>query len=81
MLHPKITSLRAISGYKLHLRFETGEEKVFDVSPYIHGPWFGALRDKEYFKTVRLLPDGSGIAWADGQDVAPHELYEASASL
>ncbi|MDR3320777.1 MAG: DUF2442 domain-containing protein [Desulfovibrio sp.] len=53
-------------------------KKLFDVQPYICGDWFGRLRDASYFKTVHVLPDGSGIAWADGQDIAPHELYEAS---
>ncbi|MBR0281116.1 MAG: DUF2442 domain-containing protein [Oscillibacter sp.] len=32
----------------------------------------------EYFRTVRLIDGGAGIAWAHGQDLAPHELYELS---
>ena len=78
MLQPKIIGLEALSGYKLKLRYETGEEKIFDVSPYIRGDWYGRLRDREYFTTVRILPGGIGIEWAEGQDIAPHELYEAS---
>lgn len=31
---------------------------------------------KLYFQTVRLLPGGTGIEWMNGQDIAPHELYE-----
>ena len=78
MLQPKILSLEALAEYKLRLCYETGEEKIFDVSPYICGEWFGRLRDTEYFKTVSILPGDIGIAWADGQDIAPHELYDAS---
>ena len=77
MLQPKIVALAPLAGYKLHVCYETGEEKIFDVSPYIQGDWYGRLRDIEYFKTVRILPEGTGIEWADGQDIAPHELYEA----
>ena len=54
----------------------TGESKIFDVVPYATGGWFGELKDPVYFAKVRLLPDGSGIEWPDGQDIAPHELYE-----
>ena len=78
MLQPKIIGLAPLADYKLQLCYETGEEKIFDVSPYIQGDWYGRLRDIEYFKTVRILPEGTGIEWADGQDIAPHELYETS---
>ena len=78
MLQPKITWLEPLAGYKLQLCYETGEEKIFDVSPYIQGDWYERLRDMEYFKTVRILSEGTGIEWADGQDIAPHELYDAS---
>ena len=46
-----------------------------------HKRWFGLLADKNYFKTVRILPDGFGIEWRDGQDIAPHELYELSQKI
>lgn len=26
------------------------------------------------------FPGGTGIAWSNGQDIAPHELYENSAA-
>ena len=78
MLQPKIIGLEPLADYKLHLCYETGEEKIFDVLPYIQGDWYERLRDVEYFKTVRILPEGIGIEWADGQDIAPHELYDVS---
>ena len=78
MLQPKIVGLEPLADYKLQLCYETGEEKIFDVSPYIQGDWYKRLKDVEYFKTVRILPEGTGIEWADGQDIAPHELYETS---
>lgn len=78
MLQPRLVSVKALPGAKLHLCYETGENKVFDVSPYIVGTWFGKLGNAEYFRTVRLLPGGVGIEWPEGQDIAPHELYELS---
>lgn len=76
MLQPKITDVKPLPEYKLLLHYETGERKVFDVSPYISGEWFGKLKDVDYFNTVRV--SGPSVEWAGGQDIAPHELYDNS---
>lgn len=78
MLQPRLIDVTPLAPMKLRLRYETGEVRVFDVSPYATGSWFGELQDEAYFKTVHLLPDGVGIEWANGQDIAPHELYDYS---
>ena len=78
MLQPRLISVKPLPDAKLRLCYETGEEKIFDVMPYIIGSWFGDLKNAEYFSTVQLLPNGAGIEWPDGQDIAPHELYELS---
>ncbi len=76
MLQPKITEVKPVKPFSLLLTYETGEIKLFDVRPYIMGSWFGELGNESYFRTVRLLPGGIGIEWRNGQDIAPHELYE-----
>ena len=76
MLQPKLTKVEPMDHMRLRLSYETGEVKVFDVTPYAEGTWFGELRDAAYFQSVHLLPGGTGIEWAGGQDIAPHELYE-----
>lgn len=76
MLQPKVLHVKPMENYFLFVEYETGEKKIFDVKPYIHGSWFGLLRDPDYFRTVH--PRGSTVEWADGQDLAPHELYELS---
>ena len=80
MLQPRIISVKPLSNYRLELQYETGENKIFDVKPYIIGDWFGKLSDQSYFKTVKIIRNGKGIEWPDGQDVAPHELYNNSTS-
>lgn len=80
MLQPKLISVIPLPESKLRLTYETGEVKLFDVSPYIKGSWFGMLKDETYFRTVHLLSGGTGIEWGEGQDIAPHELYELSVS-
>lgn len=76
MLQPKVLSVKPLDDYCLLIGYETGEQKIFDVKPYIIGEWFGALKDHALFNTVK--PCGSTVEWADGQDIAPHELYELS---
>ena len=75
---PEILRVTPLDDYKLKLEYSTGEIKIFDVTPYIVGSWFGLLKDKEYFNTVHIINGGRGIEWVGGQDIAPHDLYELS---
>ena len=76
MLQPKVLNVAPLSDYRVMLVFDTGEQKIFNVAPYINGEWFGKLKDIHLFNTVRVV--GNTIEWADGQDIAPHELYDYS---
>ncbi len=73
---PKVLEVAPLARHQLKIKFETGETKIFDVSPYISGHWFGQLQNEAFFASVR--PRGRTVEWAGGQDVAPHELYEDS---
>jgi len=79
MLQPKVTEVTPLKNYKVVLTFSTGESRIFDVMPYISGDWYGMLADKDYFNSVHVAE--RTIAWAGGQDIAPHELYELSKPL
>lgn len=76
MRYPKVLSVQPIENYNILVTFETGEVKTFDVKPYIKGNWFGELKDVQIFNTVH--PCGNTVEWENGQDIAPHELYELS---
>ena len=78
MLQPKLLKVEPIYLYFLKLFYITGEIKRFDVTPYLTGSWFSRLQDHSYFSTVHISVGGYGIEWAEGQDIAPHELYELS---
>ena len=79
MKYPVVVDVVPQNDYSVIVTFETGEVKKFDVIPYISGEWYGQLRDVTVFRTVR--PCGNTIEWADGQDIAPHELYELSVAM
>lgn len=38
---------------KIVIEFDSGEKKLFDVSPYIIGSWYGELSDMNDFKRIR----------------------------
>ena len=79
MLRPTARSVKALDGYLLEVEFNNGEVKIFDVKPYIQGDWYGNLKNIEYFNSVHI--DGLSIAWEDGQDICPDELYYNSKPL
>ena len=81
MLSPKIKNVEPLNDYKLKLSYETGEIKLFDVLPYISGKWYEELYNQNYFKSVHLISDGNGIEWENGQDIAPHELYDMGIAI
>ena len=76
MQQPKLLKVESVSHLNLLLTYETGEVKLFDVAPYANGSWYGELQNPSYFRAVHLLDGGTGIEWPNGQDIAPHELYE-----
>ncbi len=76
MLRPTVIKVEPIENYFLVLQFDNGEIRKFDVKPYIKGSWYGMLKDKSYFKSVKI--NGFNVEWADGQDLCPDELYYES---
>ncbi len=65
-----------MSDFRIYIEYDNGEKRIFDVSPYIIGEWFGKLKNPDVFKTVH--PKGDTVEWQGGQDIAPHELYDLS---
>lgn len=79
MLCPRPVSVKPLDNYKLYINFDNGENKIFDVMPYLSGDWFGKLKDKSEFETVHII--NRHVEWNGGQDIAPHELYENSVNV
>ncbi len=69
-----ITEVEPKEGYKLLLTFENGEQKIFDMSPYLDTGIFKELKDVAIFNSVRVSFDS--IEWANEADIDPEVLYE-----
>lgn len=76
MVNTKPVEVTPLADHVLLIVFNNDERRLFDVKPYITGFWYGKLADEGFFKTVHIA--GGTVKWADGQDIAPHELYELS---
>lgn len=76
MLRPTAIKVIPLCEYQLKVIFDNGETRIFDVSPYIKGSWYGELANESYFKSVST--DGFTVVWPDGQDICPDELYYSS---
>ena len=69
-----LTSVEALSGYRLKLRFGDGVEGVVDLSAEVGKGVFAAWKDMEHFKRVRIGEFG-GPVWEGEIDLCPDALY------
>lgn len=70
---PKPVEIKVLENYKLWLKFENGEQKIFNMEKYIHEKFYQKLKDRKYFEKVKVA--GNTIEWENGEDVAPENLY------
>lgn len=76
MTKHELIDVKPLENYKLLLIYKDEEQRIFDVSPYIMGSWFGELKNPDVFRSVCVK--NNTAEWSGGQDIAPHELYELS---
>ena len=71
----KVSGVRPLDDFRLWVRFNTGEAKVFDFKPLLDKPAFAPLADKAVFDGVYI--DYGVTVWNDGEiDIAPEALYK-----
>ena len=78
-MYLSVIDVKPLKDYKLLLKFENNEEKVFDITPYLEIGKFKELKDKELFNSVKVSFDT--IEWSNGLDLDPELLYEKSSGL
>jgi len=72
-MNPKIEAVEPMDGACLRLRFENGEQRVFDVSPYLDKGIFRELAVPAYFQ--RVVASRYHVEWPNGQDFSHDTLY------
>ncbi len=71
-----VKGVKVLDNYKLKIKFENNEERIFDLKPYLELGKFSELRDLNLFKRVRVVFDT--IEWPNGIDLDPEFLYKHS---
>ena len=72
-VNPRVSKVRVLERKRLRLRFEDGEERIYDCSGLLDFGVFRELRDETYFRQARVL-HGS-VVWPHEQDICPDTLY------
>ena len=62
--------------YRLKIKFNTGEEKIFDVKRLLKRRIFSKLRDPEVFSHVAIDEVAGTVMWPGGIDLCPDTVYE-----
>ena len=72
----EVVDVKALADMILILKFNTGEQRVFDAA-ILNGEVFKPLRDRKIFNNVQI--DCGVVTWMDGDiDCAPEYMYENS---
>lgn len=71
-----IIEVHPLEDYRLLVRFDNGEERVFDLKPYLEMGRFAELKDMAMFQSVRISFDT--IEWANHLDLDPEFVYAHS---
>ena len=69
----KVVGVKANDDFSLYLRFDDGSMRRFDVKPYLEYGVFQELKDKSYFKRVKVA--FGTVQWPNEQDISPDTLY------
>ncbi|MGN6195833.1 MAG: DUF2442 domain-containing protein [Ginsengibacter sp.] len=72
-MNPRIETVIYKSPYKLILSFTNGENKMFDISPYLTFPIYHDLIDESFCSKIKT--SNGTVAWNDEIDFDPDTLY------
>jgi len=72
-MNPRVINVKPEKNYTLLITFSNGEQKSFDVKPYLTIGMFKELKNESMFNSVK--PFLGSIQWANGLDLCPDTLY------
>ncbi len=78
-MRPRAIEVKPLKDYRLLIKFNNNEVKVFDVKPYLKYKQYSELKKIEIFNTVKIA--GLSIEWSNGVDICPDELYNSSVTV
>jgi hypothetical protein len=73
-MSPRIKKIKPLDDFKLCIVFENGEERIFDVKPYLNKGIFTELKSIEKFKSAHI--SAGTVQWENEADFCPDTLFE-----
>jgi hypothetical protein len=74
-----VVNVEAKANYVLHLEFENGERRIFDMSTYMDKKPFVELKGSPRFAMASV--QFGTVVWPGGIDIAPETLYDRSRAI
>lgn len=72
-MNPYVKQVRPLENYQLELIFENGEQRIFDVEPYLKRGVFVRLQNRAVFQAVRVV--AGSVEWPGELDLSYDTLY------
>ena len=73
----QVRSVKPTPDFLLRLVFSNGEQRQFDMRPYLRYPVFRRLENPGFFSLARI--DYGTLVWPG--DIAPETLYDCSVPI
>ena len=71
---PDVIKVVALPGFFIDVEFANGEQRRFDMRPYLDYPAFAQLK-KEPGMFLRACAKNGTVVWSDDIDLSPDTLY------
>lgn len=72
----KVQTVTEMTPFCLHVVFEDGREKMYDLKQLSDRPEFALLfRHPAFVKNVRIEPGGYAVSWNEQTDLSCEELW------
>lgn len=72
-MNPKVIQVRPEANYMLDVLFANGEQRRFDMKPYLDYEVFRALKDHKVFDSAKEFL--GSVAWSNNSDLSYDTLY------
>ena len=74
-----VIAVRVREDFCLELKFNTGEDRLFDARPYLEKGIFTKLKNQDLFRQAYVAFDT--VCWPGNLDISPETLYDRSVVL
>ena len=72
-MNPHVKQVRPKENYQLEVVFENGEQRCFDVKPYLYRGVFTRLQNRATFRAARVV--AGSVEWPGEIDLSYDTLY------